>query len=60
MGVISPQVGQSRAGAITAGAKLVSGAGGTVATIGANLVDKLIGTALDTVSNGQLVRWVPV
>jgi hypothetical protein len=28
--------------------------------IGANLFDKLIGTALDTVSNGQIVRWVPV
>ncbi|WP_200213364.1 capsid cement protein [Micromonospora coerulea] len=44
-------------GGITAGTKLVSGAAGTVATIGANTFEKIIGTALDTVSNGQTVRW---
>jgi hypothetical protein len=45
-------------GSITAGAKLVAAAAGQVATIGANTFEKIIGTALDTVSNGQSVRWV--
>jgi len=45
---------------VTAGAKLVSGAAGTVETIGANTFEKIIGTALDTATGGNTVRWVPV
>lgn len=46
-------------GSITAGDKLVTGAAGTVATIAANTFEKIIGTALDTVTTGLPVRWVP-
>lgn len=45
---------------VTAGAKLVAGAAGTVETIGANTFEKIIGTALDTATGGNTVRWVPV
>src|SRR5882724_9955089 len=41
---------------VTAGAKLVSGAAGTVETIGANTFEKIIGTALDTATGGNTVR----
>lgn len=46
-------------GSITAGDKLVTGAAGTVATIAANTFEKIIGTALETVTTGLPVRWVP-
>lgn len=45
---------------VTAGAKLVTGAAGTVETIAANTFEKIIGTALDTATGGNTVRWVPV
>lgn len=45
-------------GGITAGAKLVAGAAGTVATIGANTFEKIVGTALTTATNGNPVLWV--
>ena len=45
---------------VTAGAKLVTGANGTVETIGANTFEKIIGTALTTAIGGATVRWVPV
>lgn len=47
-------------GGVTAGAKLVTGAAGTVETIAANTFEKIIGTALDTATAGNTVRWVPV
>jgi hypothetical protein len=47
-------------GGITAGARLVAGAAGTVATIGANTFQTMIGTALTTALNGAQVLWVPV
>jgi hypothetical protein len=46
-------------GSITAGAKLVTAANGQLQTIGANTFEKIVGTALDTVTTGQPVRWVP-
>jgi hypothetical protein len=52
-------VSQSTAsGGITAGAQVVSAASGAVATIGANTFEKILGTALDTVTTGQPIRWV--
>lgn len=45
-------------GSITAGAQCIAAAAGQVATIGAATFEKIIGTALDTVTNGQLVRVV--
>jgi hypothetical protein len=46
-------------GSITAGDKLVAGAAGTLATIAANTFEKIVGTALETVTTGLPVRWVP-
>lgn len=45
---------------VTAGARLVAGAAGTVETVGANLFTTMIGTALTTATAGNAVLWVPV
>lgn len=44
-------------GAITAGAKVVTGAAGVVATVGANTFEKIVGTALTTAA-GNVVKVV--
>ena len=45
---------------VTAGARLVAGAAGTVETVGANVFTTMIGTALTTATAGNAVLWVPV
>jgi len=42
---------------VTAGAKLVTGAAGTVETIAANTFEKIVGTALTTATGGNTVIW---
>jgi len=44
-------------GGVTAGAKLVTGAAGTVETIAANTFEKIVGTALTTATAGNPVIW---
>jgi hypothetical protein len=46
------------AGGITAGAKVVSAAGGLVATIGANTFEKIVGTALETALDTETLKVV--
>lgn len=52
-----PVLSITSTGAITAGAKLVAGAAGVVATIGANTFEKIVGTALTTAA-GNVVKMV--
>lgn len=47
-------------GGITAGARVIAGAAGTVATIGANTFATMIGTALTTATTGNPVSWTLV
>jgi Uncharacterized conserved protein (DUF2190) len=52
-----PVLSLTSTGAITAGAKVVTGAAGVVATIGANTFEKIVGTALTTAA-GNVVKVV--
>jgi Uncharacterized conserved protein (DUF2190) len=52
-----PVLSITSTGAITAGAKVVTGAAGVVATVGANTFEKIVGTALTTAA-GNVVRVV--
>lgn len=52
-----PVLSIASTGAITAGAKVVAGAAGVVATIGAGTFEKIVGTALTTAS-GNVVKVV--
>ncbi len=54
---LGPVLQITSTGAITAGAKVVGGAAGVVATIGANTFEKIIGTALTTAA-ANVVRVV--
>jgi Uncharacterized conserved protein (DUF2190) len=55
--MFGPVLSITSTGAITAGAKVVAGAAGVVATIGANTFEKIVGTALTTAA-GNVVRVV--
>jgi hypothetical protein len=52
-----PVLSITSTGAITAGAKVVAGAAGVVATVGANTFEKIVGTALTTAA-GNVVKVV--
>jgi hypothetical protein len=52
-----PVLSIASTGAITAGAKVVAGAAGVVATVGANTFEKIVGTALTTAA-GNVVKVV--
>lgn len=52
-----PVLSIASTGAITAGAKVVGGAAGVVATVGANTFEKIVGTALTTAA-GNVVKVV--
>lgn len=53
-----PVMTGTASGGITAGAQVCTAASGAVQTIGANTAFTVLGVAVDTVSNGQSVRWV--
>jgi hypothetical protein len=55
--MFGPVLSVTSTGAITAGAKVVAGAAGVVATVGANTFEKIVGTALTTAA-GNVVRVV--
>jgi len=52
-----PVLSITSTGAITAGAKVIAGAAGVVATVGANTFEKIVGTALTTAA-GNVVKVV--
>lgn len=55
--MFGPVLSITSTGAITAAAKVVAGAAGVVATIGANTFEKIVGTALTTAA-GNVVKVV--